>query len=185
MKGSIRIANQSGTENGLIDFIIQCVVNSSNSHPGNKRFKIDISVTDLSENKRKPTREKDSIKALRKELMDLVREYVFLRDEHKCLICGSENSLVLSHFIAQGSGNVALRSEVVNVTIACNKCNGKMLSASHRNLEFIAAMEEKFGEQVVLMLLRRKNQTVKWGHLDYDRKISYYKELIKDLNDEA
>jgi len=163
----------------VIEFISQ-----SNFHPGgNKKFKIDISVTDLSKNKRKPTSEKNSIKALQQELMGLVREYVFLRDEHRCLICGSTIRLVLGHFIAQGSGNTALRYESLNTVINCQSCNSKMLNASHRNLKFITVMEKEFGKPVVSMLLREKNKTVKWSRLDYDRKISYYKELIKDLND--
>jgi len=182
MKRSFTITRRCDTEGELINHLVYAVNNLVGAI-GEKTFKIDISVTDLSKNKRKPTRQKDSIKAVRQELMGLVREYVFLRDEHRCLICGSTIRLVLGHFIAQGSGNTALRYEVTNVAINCNSCNSKMLSKSHCTVDFISVMRDKFGVGVVLSLLRQKNHVVKWGRLDYDRKISYYKEMIKDLND--
>jgi len=58
------------------------------------------------------------------------KSYVFMRDKHSCLACGTKENLTLDHIIPRSKGG---SNDVDNLQVLCQHCN---LAKGTNNLDF-------------------------------------------------
>lgn len=120
----------------------------------------------------------------KEKLMALAKKYIKLRDEHTCWSCGKQNlsgkDLHGGHFIPDSIGGVILRYDEDNIHPQCLHCNHFL---SGNQAEYYRKMVEVYGQEFVDEMFRKKHQdTTKWSLQDYQDKIYYYQNKIKELD---
>ena len=85
-------------------------------------------------------------KPSKKELDDLCREIVFMRDKNTCQICGkTTGKLDWVHFITRG--NSAVRHDLDNSCVGCSGCHTMRNDSAHKDpLSFSVWVKKRLGE---------------------------------------
>ena len=134
-------------------------------------------------------KKKPSIRSLKKKAWGLFSRYIRLRDclrttgspEYgECFSCDASlpfNQLQAGHFIA-GRHHANLFSER-GVQAQCRVCN---IVKHGQQLEFRRQLIKLYGEGVDGELEDEANQIVKFTREDYEEKIEYYTNKIKELS---
>lgn len=129
-----------------------------------------------------------SISKLKKELDNWFSLYIRLRDATdeglvECFTCGKvahyKKGMQNGHF--QSRRHLATRFDETNCQTQCVGCN--MFKAGEQ-FKFHINLNAKYGEDTSINLQHKAMQSVKITRVDYEEKISYYKELVKKIKKE-
>jgi len=132
---------------------------------------------------------KKTISKLKKELDKWFSLYIRLRDANEygmvqCFTCGIvrgyKDGMQNGHF--QSRKHLATRfSEDGNCEVQCLKCN---IFDSGQQYLFSLRLDEKYGEGRAEELEQLARTTLKISRVEYEEKISYYKNLVENLKEE-
>jgi len=132
---------------------------------------------------------KKTISKLKKELDKWFSLYIRLRDANEygmvqCFTCGIvrgyKDGMQNGHF--QSRKHLATRfSEDGNCEVQCLKCN---IFDSGQQYLFSLRLDEKYGEGRAEELEQLARTTLKISRVEYEEKISYYKNLVENLKAE-
>ena len=132
---------------------------------------------------------KTTISKLKKELDKWFSLYIRLRDANEygmvqCFTCGIvrgyKDGMQNGHF--QSRKHLATRfSEDGNCEVQCLKCN---IFDSGQQYLFSLRLDEKYGEGRAEELEQLARTTLKISRVEYEEKISYYKNLVENLKAE-
>ena len=128
-----------------------------------------------------------SISKLKKELDKWFSLYIRLRESTmdgvtQCFTCGKidyHNKLQCGHF--QSRRHLATRFDETNCQVQCVGCN---MFKSGEQYKFGLNLDAKYGDGAAEELQLRSRQTLKMSRVDYEDKIGYYKEAVKNLKKE-
>ncbi len=128
-----------------------------------------------------------SISKLKKELDKWFSLYIRLRDSHnglvQCFTCGVvkhyKKGMQCGHF--QSRRFVATRYSEKNCSAQCVACNMFRAGEQYR---FALAIDAKYGEGTAEDLQYKARQIQKFARSDYEDKLTYYKEAVKNLKKE-
>ena len=124
---------------------------------------------------------------LKKELDKWFSLYIRLRESTidgvtQCFTCGKidyHNKLQCGHF--QSRRHLATRWDQENCQVQCVGCN--MFKAGEQ-YKFSIALDSKYGEGKAEELQFLARTIMKVSRIDYEEKISYYKDLVEKLKKE-
>tara|TARA_R110000824_G_scaffold136396_2_gene299993 strand:+ start:38 stop:442 length:405 start_codon:yes stop_codon:yes gene_type:complete len=127
------------------------------------------------------------ISKLKKELDKWFSLYIRLRSATdtglcQCITCGvvkHYKSMHNSHF--QSRKHLATRWNEKNCDVGCVKCNIFNFGEQYK---FSIALDAKYGEGTSEELEVLARTTIKISRIDYEEKISYYKEAVDKLKKE-
>jgi hypothetical protein len=127
---------------------------------------------------------KKPITKLKKELDAIFSKYIRLREATstgaaQCFTCGKVahwKTLQNGHF--QSRRHLATRFDEQNCQVQCVKCN---MFEQGEQFKFGLNLDAKYGEGTAQELEYLSRTTVKIGRVDYEEKISYYKDLVNKL----
>ena len=132
---------------------------------------------------------KKTISKLKKELDKWFSLYIRLREANEygmvqCFTCGIvrgyKDGMQNGHF--QSRKHLATRfSEDGNCEVQCIKCN---IFDSGQQYLFSLRLDEKYGEGRAEELEHLARTTLKISRVEYEEKISYYKQLVENLKEE-
>ena len=133
---------------------------------------------------------KKTISKLKKELDKWFSLFIRLRSANEygycqCFTCGKvghykTGGMQNGHF--QSRKHLATRfSEDGNCEVQCIKCN---IFDSGQQYIFSLRLDEKYGEGRAQELQFLARTTLKISRVEYEEKISYYKNLVKNLKEE-
>ncbi len=108
-------------------------------------------------------------------------KYIRLRDKGICFTCGryAEGSgYHAGHFIPSSIGGLALRYHEDNVHGQCYNCNINLGGSQW-------AYGVKLGAKMVKKLMDLKNKVIHNDEFDFEGKIMYYKQKVKELESKA
>lgn len=128
-----------------------------------------------------------SISKLKKELDKWFSLYIRLRDSHnglvQCFTCGVvkhyKKGMQCGHF--QSRRFMATRYDEKNCSAQCVACNMFRAGEQYR---FALAIDAKYGEGTAEDLQYKARQIQKFARSDYEDKLTYYKEAVKNLKKE-
>ena len=128
-----------------------------------------------------------TISKLKKELDAVFSLFIRLRDATdeglvQCITCGvvkHYKSMHNSHF--QSRKHLATRWNEKNCDVGCVKCNIFNFGEQYK---FSIALDSKYGEGTAEELELLARTIMKVSRIDYEEKISYYKELVEKLKKE-
>ena len=130
-----------------------------------------------------------TISKLKKELDKWFSLYIRLREANEygmvqCFTCGIvrgyKDGMQNGHF--QSRKHLATRfSEDGNCEVQCLKCN---IFDSGQQYLFSLRLDEKYGEGRAEELEQLARTTLKISRVEYEEKISYYKNLVENLKEE-
>jgi hypothetical protein len=118
---------------------------------------------------------------LKKKLWKVFSEYIRKRDKGVCYTCGryaTGSGYHAGHFISKSICPVSLYFSEENTHGQCFRCNIH-LSGNWPN--YLDRMITEYGQERVDELLAQRHQTEKWTPADYEEKIEYYKQKLKEL----
>lgn len=124
---------------------------------------------------------KAKISTLKRKLWSEVSEYIRKRDKFTCFTCGRKgegSAMHAGHFIPDAVCGILLRYDEFNINAQCFHCNINLGGWGERYAE---RMEQKYGREFVDELRKKIHTLTKWTEQDYEEKIEYYKQKIKDL----
>ena len=130
---------------------------------------------------------KKPISKLKNELDKWYSLFIRLRSATKegacqCFTCGKVahyKKMQCGHF--QSRRHHATRWDETNCQVQCLKCN---MFEQGEQFKFGLRLDNKFGEGTAKELEFLSNQITKVSRVDYEEKISYYKELVNKLKKE-
>ena len=126
-----------------------------------------------------------SISKLKKELDKFFSLYIRLRDADSnglvfCFTCGRskhyKSGMQNGHF--QSRSFLATRFNEENCQPQCVGCN---MFKQGEQYKFAINLDSKYGEETAEELQFLARKTVKFSRVDYEDKISYYKEAVNKL----
>ena len=128
-----------------------------------------------------------SLSKLKKELDKWFSLYIRLRDSHnglvQCFTCGVvkhyKKGMQCGHF--QSRRFMATRYDEKNCSAQCVACNMFRAGEQYR---FALAIDAKYGEGTAEDLQYKARQIQKFARSDYEDKLTYYKEAVKNLKKE-
>ncbi len=129
-----------------------------------------------------------TISKLKKELDTIFSLYIRLRDATdegmvQCFTCGKvshyKSGMQNGHF--QSRKHLATRWDKENCQVQCVGCN--MFKAGEQ-YKFSIALDSKYGEGKAEELQLLARTIMKVSRIDYEDKISYYKDLVNKLKKE-
>ena len=128
-----------------------------------------------------------TISKLKKELDAVFSLFIRLRDATdeglvQCITCGvvkHYKSMHNSHF--QSRKHLATRWNEKNCDVGCVKCNIFNFGEQYK---FSIALDSKYGEGTAEELELLARTIMKVSRIDYEEKISYYKDLVEKLKKE-
>ena len=129
-----------------------------------------------------------TISKLKKELDTIFSLFIRLRESNEfgmvqCFTCGCvkhyKKGMQNGHF--QSRSFLSTRFDEVNCQPQCVGCN---MFKQGEQYKFALALDGKYGEGTAQELQYLSKQTVKFTRVDYEEKISYYKEAVKNLKKE-
>ena len=131
---------------------------------------------------------KKTISKLKKELDTIFSLYIRLREANEygmvqCFTCGIvrgyKDGMQNGHF--QSRKHMATRFDEENCQNQCIKCN---MFSQGEQYKFSLALDAKYGEGKAEELEFLARTTLKISRVEYEEKISYYKNLVSNLKDE-
>jgi len=129
-----------------------------------------------------------TISKLKKELDKWFSLYIRLRDATdegmvQCTTCSKvsyyKSGIQNGHF--QSRRFMATRYDEQNCSAQCVACN---MFRGGEQYRFALAIDAKYGEGTAEELQYKARQIQKFSRVDYEEKISYYKEAVKNLKKE-
>ena len=125
-----------------------------------------------------------TISKLKKELDTIFSLYIRLRESEEglvqCFTCGKvshyKSGMQNGHF--QSRKHLSTRWSETNCQVQCVGCN--MFKAGEQ-YKFSIALESKYGEGTAEELELLARTIMKVSRIDYEEKISYYKEAVEKL----
>ena len=128
-----------------------------------------------------------TISKLKKELDKWFSLFIRLRDATdeglvQCITCGvvkNYKSMHNSHF--QSRRHLATRWNEKNCDVGCVKCNIFNFGEQYK---FSIALDSKYGEGTAEELELLARTIMKVSRIDYEEKISYYKDLVDKIKKE-
>jgi len=128
-----------------------------------------------------------TISKLKKELDKWFSLFIRLRDATdeglvQCITCGvvkNYKSMHNSHF--QSRRHLATRWNEKNCDVGCVKCNIFNFGEQYK---FSIALDAKYGEGTAEELELLARTIIKVSRIDYEEKISYYKDLVDKIKKE-
>ena len=128
-----------------------------------------------------------TISKLKKELDTIFSLYIRLRESEEglvqCFTCGKvshyKSGMQNGHF--QSRKHLSTRWSETNCQVQCVGCN--MFKAGEQ-YKFSIALDSKYGEGTAEELELLARTIMKVSRIDYEEKISYYKELVEKLKKE-
>ena len=128
-----------------------------------------------------------AISKLKKELDKFFSLYIRLRDSEnglcQCITCSKvsyyKSGMQNGHF--QSRRFMATRYDEQNCSAQCVACN---MFRGGEQYRFALAIDAKYGEGTAEELQYKARQIQKFSRVDYEEKISYYKEAVKNLKKE-
>tara|TARA_R110000824_G_scaffold264647_1_gene453482 strand:+ start:214 stop:621 length:408 start_codon:yes stop_codon:yes gene_type:complete len=129
-----------------------------------------------------------TISKLKKELDKWFSLFIRLRNATdneglvQCITCGvvkNYKSMHNSHF--QSRRHLATRWHEQNCDVGCIKCNIFNFGEQYK---FSIALDSKYGEGTAEKLELKARTIMKVSRIDYEEKITYYKELVEKLKKE-
>jgi len=129
-----------------------------------------------------------TISKLKKELDTIFSIYIRLRDATsegsvQCFTCSRishyKSGMQNGHF--QSRRHHSTRWNEINCQVQCVKCN---LYEQGEQFRFGIALDSKYGEGTSEELEFLARTIIKLSRIDYEEKISYYKELVDKLKKE-
>lgn len=137
---------------------------------------------------------KKSVAKLKKELWRVFSIYIRMRDAGICFSCKKVipdyydrqgnvkpgwKAGQAGHFVTAANCGLALYFHEQNVHCQCHRCN---VNLSGNWLEYERAMHDKYGKERTEEIKEMKyKEQVKWSAADYEEKIAYYKQKVKEL----
>ena len=131
---------------------------------------------------------KKSISKLKKELDKIFSLFIRLREADNlgnviCCTCGVKkhykNGMHNGHF--QSRSWLATRFDEENCQVQCAACN---IFRQGEQYKFAKYLDKKYGEGTAEELHVLSKRHIKLTRIDYEEKISYYKEIVKNLKKE-
>lgn len=116
---------------------------------------------------------------LKKKLWKVFAQYVKRRDRGTCFTCGRTAdgySLHAGHFIPKAAGGIALYFHEDNVHAQCAGCN--LFLAGNQYV-----YGKKLGQEKVKELYALKQKITKWSQKDFEERIEYYTNRLKEWNE--
>ena len=129
-----------------------------------------------------------SISKLKKELDKWFSLYIRLRDTNEyglvqCVTCGCikhyKKGMQNGHF--QSRSYLATRFDEVNCQPQCVGCN---MFKQGEQYKFALALDNKYGQGTAEEIQLKTKQIVKITRIEYEEKISYYKDAVDKLKKE-
>ena len=130
-----------------------------------------------------------SISKLKKELDKWFSLYIRLRDANEygavqCITCGcikdyKKGGMQCGHF--QSRSHLSTRFDEVNCQPQCVGCN---MFKQGEQYKFSLALDAKYGGGTAEELQLKSRQTLKIPRVEYEQKISYYKNIVNKLKKE-
>lgn len=117
-----------------------------------------------------------SLAKLKKELWEVYRHWIYIRDNFTCFTCGKSNLIgrdcQAGHFIKASVCGIELYFHPINVNCQCSYCNGPLDGQQY-------IYGQKLGRKKVkeLEILRIKTKDSQWDRKKYLEMIEYYKDL--------
>jgi len=114
---------------------------------------------------------------LKKELWEIFRHWIYIRDNFTCFTCGKTNlsgvNCQAGHFIKASVCGIELNFHIDNIHTQCSYCN-LFLDGN----QYIYGI--KLGKKIVKELndIKLATKGKKWSREEYLEKIAYYKELL-------
>lgn len=143
-------------------------------------------MKDLRKEKDKPKKlRKKSISQLKRRLDKVFSEYIRKKyanekGEVRCYTCSKVKQwkeIQCGHFISRVY--LATRFEEDNCRPQEVGCN---VFGNGQTVEFARKLEQELGEGTVQKLYKKAQEIIKWSTKDYQEKIDYYQEKIKEIN---
>jgi hypothetical protein len=128
-----------------------------------------------------------TISKLKKELDKWFSLFIRLKNSNdygvaECFTCGKLDSfkyLQNGHF--QSRKFLATRFSEVNCQVQCAGCNVFRFGEQYK---FSVNLNIKYGEGTAEKLQQEARQIIKISRIDYEERISYYKNIVKNLKNE-
>jgi hypothetical protein len=126
-----------------------------------------------------------SISKLKKELDKWFSLYIRLRDSNddglcQCITCSKvsfyKSGMQCGHF--QSRRFMTTRYDEQNCAVQCVACN---MFRGGEQFRFALAIDAKHGAGTAEHLQEKAIQSIKFTRVDYEEKISYYKEAVKNF----
>ena len=132
---------------------------------------------------------KKTVSKLKKELDKWFSLYIRLREANEygmcqCITCGKvghykKDGMQNGHF--QSRKHLSTRFDEENCQVQCVKCN---VYAWGEQYKFSLALDGKYGEGKAEELQYLARTTLKISRVEYEEKISYYKDLVNKIKKE-
>jgi len=111
-------------------------------------------------------------------------QYIRLRDSDKngickCITCGGYHhwkQLDNGHFVKRQ--HLSLRFNEINCNAQCRKCNWL---GQGEDVKYQAALQKKYGDDIIDKLLAAKNQAAKFSQFEIDALTKHYSGLVKEM----
>jgi len=128
-----------------------------------------------------------SISKLKKELDKWFSLFIRLRNATdtgltQCFTChkiAHYKQMQCGHF--QSRRHLPTRFCEINCQVQCPKCN---IFSQGEQFIFHLNLDAKYGEETSIELQHKAMRSVKFSRIDYEEKISYYKNIVKNLKKE-
>lgn len=111
-----------------------------------------------------------------KETLDMVFAKYIVKRDGKCITCGSTKDLQCGHFIHRAV--LSLRYSEINCNAQCITCN-QFLNGNEEVYEQKLIL--KWGSSIIDKLRHEKRNHLKMWTADYEDKIAYYKQKLKEF----
>ena len=131
---------------------------------------------------------KKTISKLKKELDTIFSVYIRLREANEygycqCHTCGVvrhyKDGMQNGHF--QSRKHLSTRFDEENCQVQCVKCN---MFSQGEQFKFGLNLDSKYGEGKAVELEFLARRIFKISRVEYEEKISYYKDLVENLKEE-
>lgn len=123
---------------------------------------------------------------LKKDLWTVFSRYIRLRDKGICISCLKQceygSAYHAGHLLPKANCGLALYFDEGNVNGQCYNCNMNLGGAGAMYAKHLI---EKYGQdeldRIYELFKNKDNPTTIWKRHDYDEKIEYYKQKVKEL----
>lgn len=123
---------------------------------------------------------KEKTSKLKKSLWQIFSRYIRHRDNWTCITCGKYATgagMHAGHYIPKSVGGIELYFDEENVHAQCYHCNINLSGNSDIYLQFLL---KKYGKKTIDRIRKLRYSTSRsWAPDIYKKKISYYKNILK------
>lgn len=121
---------------------------------------------------------KKNISYYKKKLDAVFSRYIRYRDEGQCYTCPKKDDpkyMQNDHFVPRQY--LSVRYDEINCHCQCYACN---MLYNGQPSRYAQRLRQDYGDEIIDSLERKRHETTKWYPGDYEEKIAFYTDKIKE-----